>query len=76
MQNPIVQFPFVNHTPNGAIVYSGIMPQENGRWTTIAFSPNADGAHIRTTQYVSFATFEEALDAAQNMRWYQTVKAV
>jgi|SoimicMinimDraft_4_1059732.scaffolds.fasta_scaffold330063_2 hypothetical protein len=75
MQNPIVQFPFVTQTPNGDLIHSGVMPHFSGRWSVVAYCPAADGNRIRTTQYVQFSTYEEAVEAAQTKppHWFRTV---
>ncbi len=76
MQNPVIQFPFVRHTPHGAIVYSGVMPRSDGQWDVVSYCPDADGSKSRTVGYYAFKTYDEAVEAATNKgsSWYSKVR--
>lgn len=75
MQNPVIQFPFVGHTPNGAIVYSGVMPRKDGQWDVISYCPDADGSKNRTVGFSAHRTYDDAVEAAKSTadNWYQKV---
>lgn len=75
MQNPYIHFPYVTKTTEGNLVFSGVMPEDDGTFTVIAFCPAADGLKRRTVGYLNYPTLEQADNVARQHGWFEGLAA-
>jgi hypothetical protein len=78
MENPMIQFPYVNEAEDGRLIYSGVVPDGHGKFAVIAWVTPSAIPGKATYTHQGGLTYMNAVACAKGevVAWYPELEVV